>query len=94
MKTAAGWKRLALEREVEAAQAASHWPALLDAVERGESLVIMRAGRVVARLVPEAAGAAAVAQRRCVSPHLVASGIGGTSDSVGCACRDCRPGPF
>jgi antitoxin (DNA-binding transcriptional repressor) of toxin-antitoxin stability system len=42
-----------VQREVQAAQAAAHLPALLDAVERGETMVIMRLGRVIARLVPE-----------------------------------------
>jgi antitoxin (DNA-binding transcriptional repressor) of toxin-antitoxin stability system len=43
-------------REVEASEAQTHLPELLDEVERGETLVILRDGRAMARLVPEAAG--------------------------------------
>jgi prevent-host-death family protein len=40
-------------REVQASAAKSHLPQLLDAVERGESIVITRHGRRIARIVPE-----------------------------------------
>lgn len=40
-------------REVQASDAKTHLPALLDAVERGETVVITRHGRRVARIVPE-----------------------------------------
>ena len=41
-------------REIQASDAKAHLAALLDDVERGESLVITRHGRAIARLVPEA----------------------------------------
>jgi prevent-host-death family protein len=40
-------------REVQASEAKTHLPQLLDAVERGETIVITRHGRSIARLVPE-----------------------------------------
>jgi prevent-host-death family protein len=41
-------------REIQASEAKTHLPALLDEVERGETLVITRHGKPIARLVPEA----------------------------------------
>ena len=41
-------------REIQASEAKAHLPQLLDDVERGETLVITRHGRPIARLVPEA----------------------------------------
>lgn len=41
-------------REVQASDAKTHLLQLLDAVERGETIVITRHGRPIARLVPEA----------------------------------------
>jgi prevent-host-death family protein len=41
-------------REVPASEAKTHLPRLLDAVERGETVIITRHGRAIARLVPEA----------------------------------------
>jgi prevent-host-death family protein len=41
-------------RKIQASEAKTHLPQLLDAVERGETLVITRHGRPIARLVPEA----------------------------------------
>jgi prevent-host-death family protein len=40
-------------REVQASEAKAHLPQLLDDVERGETLIITRHGRPIARLVPE-----------------------------------------
>jgi prevent-host-death family protein len=40
-------------REVQASEAKTHLPRLLDEVERGETLIITRHGRAIARLVPE-----------------------------------------
>lgn len=40
-------------REVQASAAKTHLPQLLDEVERGETIVITRHGRRIARLVPE-----------------------------------------
>ncbi len=41
-------------REIQASAAKTHLPQLLDAVERGETILITRHGRAIARLVPEA----------------------------------------
>ena len=40
-------------REVQSSEAKADLPRLLDEVERGETIVIVRDGRAVARLVPE-----------------------------------------
>lgn len=42
-------------REVQASDAKAHLPRLLDAVEHGETIIITRHGRPIARIVPEAA---------------------------------------
>lgn len=41
-------------REIQASKAKTHLLQLLDDVERGETVVITRHGRAIARLVPEA----------------------------------------
>jgi prevent-host-death family protein len=43
-------------REIQASEAKTHLPQLLDDVERGETLIITRHGRPIARIVPEADG--------------------------------------
>ena len=55
-----------MTREVRASEAKTHLGRLLDAVERGETIVLTRRGRRVARLVPEVArsGSNTAAQRR------------------------------
>ena len=40
-------------REIQASEAKIHLPQLLDDIERGETIVIIRHGRAIARLVPE-----------------------------------------
>ena len=40
-------------REIQASDAKAHLPQLLDDVERGETLIITRHGRAIARIVPE-----------------------------------------
>lgn len=40
-------------REVQASEAKTNLPRLLDDVERGETIVITRHGRAIARIVPE-----------------------------------------
>ena len=40
-------------REIPASEAKTHLPQLLDDVERGETLIITRHGRAIARIVPE-----------------------------------------
>ncbi len=40
-------------RQVQASEAKTHLPQLLDAVENGETIVITRHGRPIARLVPD-----------------------------------------
>lgn len=42
-------------RHVQASEAKTHLPSLLDDVERGETLVITRHGKPIARIVPEEA---------------------------------------
>jgi prevent-host-death family protein len=41
-------------REIQASEAKAHLPQILDEVERGETIVITRHGRAIARIVPEA----------------------------------------
>jgi len=41
-------------REIQSSEAKAHLPQLLDDVERGETIIITRHGRAIARLVPEA----------------------------------------
>jgi prevent-host-death family protein len=41
-------------REIQASEAKTHLLQLLDDVERGETVVITRHGRAIARIVPEA----------------------------------------
>jgi prevent-host-death family protein len=41
-------------RKIQASEAKTHLPQLLDDVERGETIVITRHGRAIARIVPEA----------------------------------------
>jgi prevent-host-death family protein len=40
-------------REIRASAAKTHLPSLLDAVERGETIIITRHGQRIARIVPE-----------------------------------------
>ncbi len=40
-------------REIQASEAKTHLPRLLDEVERGETLVITRHGKPIARIIPE-----------------------------------------
>ena len=40
-------------RQIQASQAKTHLPELLDEVERGETLIITRHGRAIARIIPE-----------------------------------------
>ncbi len=40
-------------REIQASEAKTHLPSLLDEVERGETLIITRHGKPIARIVPE-----------------------------------------
>ena len=42
-------------REIQASDAKTHLASLLDEVERGETLIITRHGKPIARIVPEAA---------------------------------------
>lgn len=41
-------------REIQASEAKTHLPQILTAVERGETVIITRHGRAIARIVPEA----------------------------------------
>jgi prevent-host-death family protein len=42
-----------MTRQVQASAAKTHLPRLLDEVERGETIIITRHGRPIARIVPE-----------------------------------------
>ena len=42
-----------MTREVQASEAKTHLSQLLDEVERGETIIITRHGRPIARIVPE-----------------------------------------
>jgi len=65
-------------RNIQASEAKTHLPQLLDDVERGATLIITRHGRPIARLVPESdASQAKVSQaiariqaRRRRNPHV------------------------
>ena len=41
-------------RRIQASEAKTHLPRLLDDIERGETILITRHGRPIARLIPEA----------------------------------------
>ena len=43
-----------MAREVQVSKAKTNLPKLLDEVERGETIIITRHGRPIARIVPEA----------------------------------------
>ncbi|OAN52892.1 prevent-host-death family protein [Paramagnetospirillum marisnigri] len=68
-------------REIQASEAKTHLPRLLDEVENGESLIITRHGRPIARLIPEPAqgreevrrAAAAIKARRRQAPAVSAA---------------------
>jgi len=45
---------ISVMREIQASDAKTHLPQLLDEVERGVTIIITRHGRPIARLVPEA----------------------------------------
>ena len=47
-------KSKSIAREIQASEAKTHLPRLLDEVERGETIIITRHGRATARIVPEA----------------------------------------
>lgn len=67
-----------MTRTVQASEAKTHLPELLDDVERGVTLIITRHGRPIARLVPEsevtqASVSQAIARiqaRRRRNPHV------------------------
>jgi prevent-host-death family protein len=46
------WSKIV--REIQASEAKAHLAQLLDEVERGETVIITRHGRAIARLAPEA----------------------------------------
>lgn len=65
-------------REIQASEAKTHLPRLLGDVERGETLLITRHGRIIARIVPEstcqqagrAAAVARIKQLRKTAPGV------------------------
>jgi prevent-host-death family protein len=52
-------------REIQASEAKIHLPQLLDDIERGETIVITRHGRAIARLIPEDAMRRPLPDRGC-----------------------------
>ncbi len=50
-------------REVQSSDAKAHLPQILDEVERGETIIITRHGRPIARIVPEADSREAATRR-------------------------------
>ena len=67
-------------REIQASEAKAHLPRLLDEVERGETIVITRHGRAIARIVPEVARrraeiAQAVEDLRALRASIAARGV-------------------
>ncbi len=72
-------------RAIEASDAKDRFPALLDDVEKGETLVIVRNGKPVARIVPDEGetrrrGDAAFETLRAVGKSIAARG--GTLDEL------------
>ena len=63
-------------REIKASEAKMHLPQILDEVERGETIIITRHGRPIARLVPEA-------QRRQAEIDEAIAGLGKLRRQVG-----------
>jgi prevent-host-death family protein len=63
-------------REIQASEAKTHLPQILDEVERGETFIITRHGRAIARLVPEA-------QRRQAEIDQAITGLGDLRRRVG-----------
>jgi prevent-host-death family protein len=65
-------------RQIQASEAKTHLPELLDEVERGATLIITRHGKPIARLVPEtdrrrseiAEGVARMQARRRNAPSI------------------------
>jgi prevent-host-death family protein len=55
MTSRSDWSKGKPMREIQASEAKTHLPQLLDDVERGETVIITRHGRPVARLTPETA---------------------------------------
>jgi len=50
------WSKRLVEfsmRTIQASEAKTHLPELLDDIERGETLIITRHGRPIARIIPE-----------------------------------------
>lgn len=71
-------------RQVQASEAKTHLPRLLDEVARGATIVVTRYGRPIARIVPETEGreaevARAVDELRSVRRAIEGRGAGGWS---------------
>lgn len=63
-------------REVQASEAKTHLPQLLDDVERGETIVITRHGQPVARLVPDEGRQKAAAREAVAAIKALRKGAG------------------
>lgn len=74
-------------REVQASDAKTHLPRLLDEVERGHTIIITRHGRPIARIVPEVSSrqveiAKVVEQLRALRASIAARGEALTWDEL------------
>jgi len=63
-------------REIQASDAKAHLPQLLDDVERGETLIITRHGRPIARIIPESHRRQEEMDRAIVSIRAIRSRTG------------------
>ena len=63
-------------REVQASEAKTHLPQLLDDVEHGETIIITRHGRPIARLVPDEAGRQAAAKEAVAAIKALRKRVG------------------
>jgi prevent-host-death family protein len=66
-------------REVQASEAKTHLPQLLDDVEHGETIIITRHGRPIARLVPDEDRRQAEAREAVAAIRALRKRVGKTS---------------
>jgi prevent-host-death family protein len=69
-------KSCEIMREVQASEAKTHLPQLLDEVEHGETIVITRHGRRIARLVPDSDRRLADAREAVAAIRALRKGAG------------------
>src|ERR1700710_1569696 len=69
-------ERWQIMRDLQASEAKTHLPQLLDDVEHGETIVITRHGRPIARLVPEVDRRQAEAKEAVAAIRALRKGAG------------------